>query len=701
MIESSILYSLVVLTVLSCAAVGAAALLWLLKRNSPFFRSLAAAVGLTGLIGACGGLTILDPERVVLWHALVVLGQLLLPAAILAVSVSLMDSSRSELIRSARWRTRAMGVVGGTLACALIGSRVIDGGSLLGLFDAPVLGRVASSFLIIALVLDLAYIEQSLRLLRDPLRYRLKYVLIGLGAVAGVQIYHASQLLIVSMEETRAVLLSGLGSLLAVGLIMVGLLRTRLQDAQASLYVAPGVVYGSVTFVVIGGYLIVVGLVGEIIRYSGLPLGEVLSGLVMLAAVMALVVAGASRSIRVRANRLIAGLVYQAKYDYRAKWLEVTDAFQDCHATDAVLDRFLDILSRTFGAPRISVWIRFDSDGRFHLVRSTVSDGDVASLPSGHPMVTRMRERDEALDLELIELSSGADDHRFQSFTQAELCVPIRSSEELLGFIAVSRDERGARHHHDDQLLLRAITHHVGMLLALSRHTEERRAAVGLEALHRFSAFCLHDLKNLTAGLSLVAQNAAVHGHDPAFQQSALKTVTATVRKMTALMEKLSLKVRNETPWQTVDVGAMIRDVVGSVKIPVHVDFGPLQGRSALVRAMREELHQVFMNVVLNARQAAGERGAVSIVAELDGSTLLVQVIDNGPGIPPDRLRTLFQPFHTTKAGGLGIGLYQCKQIVEAHRGTIQIRSEDGTGTRVTIELPLVTTADHAVSTAG
>src|SRR5207249_10913776 len=66
---------------------------------------------------------------------------------------------------------------------------------------------------------------------------------------------------------------------------------------------------------------------------------------------------------------------------------------------------------------------------------------------------------------------------------------------------------------------------------------------------------------------------------------------------------------------------------------------------------------------------------------------------DTGPGIEPDKLRTLFQPFRTTKEGGLGIGLFQCKRILEAHRGTIHIVSEVGRGTSVRIELPVASTA--------
>ena len=67
----------------------------------------------------------------------------------------------------------------------------------------------------------------------------------------------------------------------------------------------------------------------------------------------------------------------------------------------------------------------------------------------------------------------------------------------------------------------------------------------------------------------------------------------------------------------------------------------------------------------------------------------VITVADTGCGISVARQRQLFRPSQSTKPGGLGIGLYQCKQMIEAHQGTIQIRSEEGKGTEVTIELPL------------
>ena len=94
----------------------------------------------------------------------------------------------------------------------------------------------------------------------------------------------------------------------------------------------------------------------------------------------------------------------------------------------------------------------------------------------------------------------------------------------------------------DDCDLLSGIAHHVGALLSHANLSEERQASAELEALHRFSVFCLHDLKNLAARLSLIAQNVENHGRDPAFQESAMRTVADTAKKITALVSKLSLK---------------------------------------------------------------------------------------------------------------------------------------------------------------
>jgi signal transduction histidine kinase len=92
--------------------------------------------------------------------------------------------------------------------------------------------------------------------------------------------------------------------------------------------------------------------------------------------------------------------------------------------------------------------------------------------------------------------------------------------------------------------------------------------------------------------------------------------------------------------------------------------------------------------VVLNARQAIAGSGEIKLAVQESQGRIVILVEDTGRGIPSAMLDTLFQPSQSSRPGGLGVGLYQCKQIVEAHKGTIQIKSTVGAGTQVRIELP-------------
>ena len=231
------------------------------------------------------------------------------------------------------------------------------------------------------------------------------------------------------------------------------------------------------------------------------------------------------------------------------------------------------------------------------------------------------------------------------------------------------------------------------MLVSLAELAEERRAASELEALHRFSAFCLHDIKNLAARLSLVIQNAEVYGQDPAFQQSAMRTVSTTVQKMTALIAKLSpgsgaAHTVDQGRWEVIDLHAVLSETVDSLNGGLRVPIRRIEAILPPVRMKRDQIQQVLLNVILNAQQACGEQGLIEIKTFCNERAAIITISDNGPGISPSVLRTLFHPFQTTKKEGLGVGLYECKRIVESHQGTMCIESQVGHGTSVRITLP-------------
>ncbi len=102
----------------------------------------------------------------------------------------------------------------------------------------------------------------------------------------------------------------------------------------------------------------------------------------------------------------------------------------------------------------------------------------------------------------------------------------------------------------------------------------------------------------------------------------------------------------------------------------------------------RDLFELCLLNLMLNAEQAMPDGGTLTLMASRDGDHVCLDVIDTGHGIPAEQLSKLFLPFYTTKANGHGLGLATTRKIVLAHRGTIDVQSELGRGTKFTIRLP-------------
>jgi signal transduction histidine kinase len=101
------------------------------------------------------------------------------------------------------------------------------------------------------------------------------------------------------------------------------------------------------------------------------------------------------------------------------------------------------------------------------------------------------------------------------------------------------------------------------------------------------------------------------------------------------------------------------------------------------------QFQSVVTNLMMNARDAIGGDGQVRVETNQSHGSVILTVSDNGCGISSEFVqRSLFRPFQTTKKKGIGIGLFQCKMIVEAHHGHIEVESEPGKGTTFRVLLP-------------
>ena len=685
-------------------ASGLACWLYVRRRQAPFYLSLAALSGLVFLVHLADGFGVLDESHGLLWRRFALAIELCLPAALLYTGLQFLNPAQQGAPHARLWRARVIGLAGLGLAgltttdYVLVAMTLEDGGSLITL--AP-WGHVPYAFVVIGMALGLAQLEAVLRSSAELTRYRLKFILIGLGGLGGYQIYQASQMLLLPLWRSEQVLVSGMVTVISLGLLSLGIVRSRFKDLLVNAYVSQQALVGSVTFIAIGIYLFIVGVIGEWLRQMNQPLGPKFSVVVVFGALVALAVLVLSKTSRSEIRRVLARNFYRSKYDYRAEWLRVTQSFQSSTTKEAILDCLFDLLTKTFSTTTIAIWVFRDADRRYCQARPA-STNETESMELTHPIIRRLMEKDEPVmlsgtDADAVDIADPL------ARMGAELCFPICAQSRLVAVVVLGKQPRGESYGTDDCDLLHGICHHVGALLSHAGLAEERQAAAELEALHRFSVFCLHDLKNLAARLSLVAQNSEQHGHDPAFQESALRTVADTAKKMTGLMTKLSLKSFSPTAMgqaDMLDLSSLIAEVVAPLKqdrlVQVHVSDNQVPP----VWVVREQIQQVLLNVVLNARQAITAQGDITIgVAQSKGSAIIT-VDDTGKGIPPHMLERLFRPSQSSRPGGLGIGLYQCKKIIETHGGTIQLRSEEGKGTQVQIMLPLAPVVREAAGSA-
>jgi signal transduction histidine kinase len=174
-------------------------------------------------------------------------------------------------------------------------------------------------------------------------------------------------------------------------------------------------------------------------------------------------------------------------------------------------------------------------------------------------------------------------------------------------------------------------------------------------------------------------------------------TILAVARNRSGNFEPLSLKQIVE------DTLVLMERELSKYRISVETHLADVPD----VLAMGNQIQQVLLNLLINARQAMPGGGRLILRLERDAAADTADIIirDTGCGIPADKLPRIFEPFFTTKSGpdetgkgGTGLGLASCRQIIEAHRGRIRVESTVGKGTQFTIKLP--TAKKEAGSTA-
>ena len=675
------------------------------RRRTVVHWSFAVGMSAIALMEAFMALRIQSVQlsEAVYWKFLSYMAAALLPGSWLLFSLSFGRSNYQELI--ARWKYALVVAFACPIALVVGGRQALFAGLTYIPTSAPWLlplawaGYLFHLFLLLSDVVILMHLERTLRAVVGSTRWQIKFIVLGLGAFFAAQIYTSSQALLFSSVEVSIESIKAYAVIIADCLIIISLARNR--HFNVNIYLSRTILHSSITVVIVGIYLLTVGLLTKVINYFGSNLNLPLGTFFVFLALVGLTIVLLSDELRHHVKRFISRHFYRSYYDYRQEWTAFTGRTAMVVHVKELCTTVCTILSETFGVPSVTIWLADEEIPDHVTVCGSTAFSDTAPYP---PEVTEqgmialvqcIREHQMPVDFETVsepQVRELRQDHAsYFRAAQIRYGVSLVAGQQWLGFISLSDRHTKDTFTLEDCDLLKIMADQTAANLLNLQLLQRVVHAKQMETLQALSAFFVHDLKNLAAKLSLMVQNLPLYYDNPEFRDDALHVIAGSVAKMNAMCGRLSLLTRElELQRTEVDLNELVQATLASLNGSLRVALTHVPSQVPRLRIDPEQVQKVLENLLLNAHEAIGTEGEIRIeTAQQDGWVVLT-VSDNGCGMSRAFMeRSLFHPFQTTKSQGLGIGLFHSRTIIEAHHGRIEVASEEGQGSTFRVLLPV------------
>lgn len=231
----------------------------------------------------------------------------------------------------------------------------------------------------------------------------------------------------------------------------------------------------------------------------------------------------------------------------------------------------------------------------------------------------------------------------------------------------------------------------------LTRKTQELAHHQRLETIGTLTSSIAHEFNNLLTpimGYSLMTLEKLPQTDDSPYDD-VLEIYNASVKAKDIISRLSELSRKNtEMRFETINPDDLVNKVlhVTSPALPKKVDiFRNLNCSRRYIEGNETQLSQLILNLIINAFHALGDEGGeVTVTTEKVGTDIMIEVADNGPGIPDDIKERIFDPFFTTKEAGVGtgLGLAIALQAAEDHKGRLEVESEEGKGASFKVFIP-------------
>ncbi|MEO7128720.1 MAG: XrtA/PEP-CTERM system histidine kinase PrsK, partial [Rhodoferax sp.] len=526
-------------------------------------------------------------------------------------------------------------------------------------------------------------------------RWNIKPLCLGLLSAFLFDLYVFSQAVLFNRLDTDALSIRGAVHTLVVPLLLLSMSRRR--DWISKIHMSPKAAFQTATLLMAGLYLTFISIIGYYIRYFGGDWGGALQLGLMFFALIVLLTLSLSGAVRARLRVFLGKHFFRYRFDYREEWLKFTRTLSTQNSPQEMGQQAIRGLADMLESPAGGLWLRARDGSAFH----QTARWNLAQTPevedANSPLCQFMATSGWVINLEEFRSYSSRYGQLklplwLQELAHAWLIVPLMVGERLIGFVVLASARTRMDVNWEVNDLLKTAGRQAASFLTQMQATEALLEVRKFDAFNRMSAFVVHDLKNIVTQLSLMMKNAKRLSHNPEFQQDMLTTVENSLDKMRQMMMQLR---EGATPPGTavgVNLGAIVQRIKAVAAARDKKLELELRGE-VVTRGHEERLERVIGHVVQNAFDATSANGRVWLTLDRLGGQARIVVRDTGTGMSQDFIRDrLFKPFQTTKDAGMGIGAYESYQYVQELGGRIEVTSELGRGTAITILLPLFET---------
>jgi signal transduction histidine kinase len=488
-----------------------------------------------------------------------------------------------------------------------------------------------------------------------------------------------------------------------LGIIAYAIYKHHLMDIR--IVIKKGAVYAYLSFLVLIPSMIII-LFAQ--KYF---FGHINSFFSFLALCTLLLTSLVMLKVKPEIEEYIEKRLFKDKYEYKKALTELSEIVISFLDENELLKKSGKIFIKDLGTEKVSFFL-LDRQKRAYTLRASqkLDKPKKTELPDNDALFLSLRENKKPIVKEVLERSIDKPDIKRVveqlDAMESEVCIPLMARDELIGIINLGKKRSGDMYSHEDLDLLSHFAAQASVALENARLYQEMqqtqmlmRRTDRLASLGSLTANLAHEIRNPLVTLKTFLDLFPQRYRDKEFRVDFLKLTSSELERITSLVTDLLSFARPAKPdIKKGNINQVLEEVIHLVAVEakkrhITIDTNLQEIRQALLDA--DQMKQVFLNIFLNAFEAISKRGRISVSSrgiQKNGlAYVLIEISDNGQGIPEKILEHIFDPFFTTKKKGGGLGLSISHQIVQEHNGFIEVESRVKKGTTFLVTIPCET----------